>query len=227
MLHNGLRSGKPRRERSMSIREVLGSLGKPVFPRHSGESRNDASFSRLSFAWCVVALALLTAPFGAAWAFIDPPTFSPEQPDAGQAVQMTVRAGGCHTFASPLPGYNFLEVVVEDDIIDVIMTGDDYSSFPAYCNVSPHTLTRTIGGFPEGSYTVRIRIRLISRTPFPTMTIPPNPLPILPPASEAPLVVANTPPVHVPATRMPALIGLLALVAIAVVLVFRKSAQRS
>ena len=182
---------------------------------------------RKVFAGCVVALALLTAPFGAAWAFVDPPTFSPEQPDAGQAVQMTVRIGGCHVFVAPPPIYNFIEVVVEDDIIEVIMTGADFSSFPAYCNASPFTVTRTIGGFPEGNYTVRIRIRALVATPYPTMTLTPGPPPILPPASEAPLVVANVPPVHVPATRPPALIGLLALVAIAVVLVFRKSAQRS
>ena len=164
---------------------------------------------RKVFAGCVVALALLTAPFGAARAFVDPPTFSPEQPHAGQAVQMTVRAGVCHGFTAPAEGYAFLEVRVEGDIIDVIMSG---VSDQTQCHVPPHTLTVTIGEFPEGNYTVRVRIRRLQPPSFP----------ILPPASEAPLVV-GAPPVYVPATHVPALIGLLGLVAIAAILVFRKS----
>ncbi|MEJ1250181.1 hypothetical protein [Denitratimonas tolerans] len=128
-------------------------------------------------------LVLLMLPFASASAFVDPPTFSPAQPYAGQPVDMSVRAGYCHGFAYPPAGYPFVEVQRNGDIIDIIITGSERTD-PLFCMIQPHTITENIGGFPEGSYIVRIRIRSMSSPSYP----------VLPPISQANLQVRGTPP---------------------------------
>lgn len=131
----------------------------------------------------VMAFVLFMLPFASASAFVDPPTFSPAQPYAGQPVDMSVRAGYCHGFAYPPAGYPFVEVQRNGDIIDLIITGSERTD-PLFCMIQPHTITENIGGFPEGSYIVRIRIRSMSSPSYP----------ILPPISQANLQVRGTPP---------------------------------
>jgi hypothetical protein len=135
------------------------------------------------------ALVLFMLPFASASAFVDPPTFSPAQPYAGQPIEMSVRAGYCHGFFVPPEGYPFVEIQRYGNTIDVIITGSERTD-PILCMIQPNTLTVNMGGFPAGSYVVRIRIRSISH---------PN-LPVPPPISQASLVVrAPPPPAIVPA----------------------------
>jgi len=126
-------------------------------------------------------LTLLLTPLGSAWGFVEPPTFSPAQPNADQAVDISVRVGDCHGFAAPLDGYPFVDVQVNGDIINVIITGVEETD-PIFCVIPPYTETVNIGSFPEGNYTVRISIRDID-----------IPYPVLPAISEAPLVVFGVP----------------------------------
>jgi hypothetical protein len=140
-----------------------------------------------------------------AQAFVDPPTFEPPEPLAGQSVQMSVRAGECHGFFAPPPGQEFLEVAVDGTIIDVIISGQEIED-PLWCIVPIGTLTVDIGSFPQGEYVVRVRIREV---------VPP--FSVLPPASEAPLTIRGFEPRAVPLLGMGGWVTLaLALVVIAV-----------
>ena len=118
-------------------------------------------------------LALLVFPVMSASAFVDPPTFSPAQPYAGQLVDMSVRAGVCHGFAVPPPGYPYVEVQTSGNVVDVIIAGVEAND-PILCIFGVGTITVDIGAFPQGDYTVRVRIRQVN-----------PPFDILPPASEA------------------------------------------
>jgi hypothetical protein len=135
------------------------------------------------------ALALFVLPFSSASAFVDPPTFSPAQPYAGQSIDMSVRAGVCHGFAYSPDGHPLIEIQRNENIVDAIITGIAATD-PIFCMIPIYVTTFNIGTLPEGSYVVRIRIRSISH---------PN-LPVLPPISQASLVVrAPPPPAIVPA----------------------------
>ena len=142
----------------------------------------------------VLVLALLMLPVMSASAFVDPPSFSPVQPYAGQSVDMSVRAGGCHGFAVPPPGYPYVEVQTNGNVVDVIIAGVEAYD-PILCIFGVGTITVDIGEFPQGDYMVRVRIRQIN-----------PPFDVLPPASNAGLVVLGQPaPVIVPATSVMAL----------------------
>ncbi len=159
-------------------------------------------------------LVLLVLPFTQASAFVDPPTFSPAQPYAGQSIDMSVRSGGCHTFLVPPLGYPLVEVQVSGNVVDVVITGVEAYDM-ILCIFPPGTLTVDIGFLPQGNYTVRIRIR---------ETDPP--FNILPPASEAGLVVLGQPvPVAVPATGLTALTVLAGPLILLAVAAFRRSSN--
>ena len=162
----------------------------------------------MGWKFLMMALTLLVLPVMSASAFVDPPTFSPTQPYAGQSVDMSVRAGGCHGFGVPPPGYPYVEVQTSGNVVDVIIAGVEAND-PILCIFGVGTITVDIGAFPQGDYTVRVRIRQVN-----------PPFDILPPASEAGLSVLGQPatPVTVPATGMTTLAafaGLLILLAIA------------
>ena len=158
---------------------------------------------------------VLLAPLGQAWGFVDPPTFSPAQPNAGEAVDMSVRIGDCHGFAVPPDGYPFVDVQVSEDIINVIITGVEEND-PIFCVIPPYTETVSIGGFPEGNYIVRISIRDIN-----------IPYPVHPPISEAPLTVLGDAPqttlTAIPANSFASLLLLMGMVLVIAALMLRKS----
>ena len=135
-----------------------------------------------SFRW-ILAFALIIAVPKESWGYVDPPTFSPEQPVAGQPVDLSVRRGLCHAFVEPPPGVPFMEVQVNGNVIDVIFTG--VVATAPFCLWSEVTTTRNIGAFPEGVYTVQIRIRQDSEIP-----------PISPPLSQSILTVGPAPAPH-------------------------------
>ena len=153
------------------------------------------------------ALALFVLPFSSASAFVDPPTFSPAQPYAGQPIDMSVRGGICHAFVTPPPGYPYVEVQAHDDVVDVIITGVEATN-PIFCIFGIGTITVDIGELPQGNYIVRVRIRKTFL-----------PFEVLPPASTANLVVHRQPTlVTVPTTSLTTLAafaGLLTLLAFA------------
>ena len=154
-----------------------------------------------------IMLALLVFPLAPVSAFVDPPTFSPAQPYAGQAIDMSVRVGVCHTFVAPPEEIPFLEVQISGNVVEAIFAGVEAND-PIFCVWDIGAITVNIGSLPEGSYTVRVRIRDIN-----------PPFNILPLAPEAGLVVLGQPtPVTVPAIDLTALFvlaGLLVLLAIA------------
>ncbi|HET9047976.1 MAG TPA: hypothetical protein VFN29_03290 [Chiayiivirga sp.] len=164
--------------------------------------------------WAILAaaLVLLVLPFAPASAFVDPPTFSPTQPYAGQAIDMSVRSGVCHAFGVPPPGYPYVEVQTSGNVVDVIIAGvEAYDSI--LCIFGVGTITVDIGGFPQGDYTVRVRIRQAN-----------PPFDILPPASEADLVVLGQPtPVTVPATSVMALAAFAGLLIVLAIAAFKRS----
>lgn len=137
-----------------------------------------------SFHW-ILAFALAIAMPKESWGYVDPPTFSPQQPLAGQPVDLSVRTGLCHGLVEPPPGVPFMEVQVYGDVIDVIFSG--VIAAPPLCTWSEATTTRNIGAFPEGVYTVRVLFRSIYQIP-----------PISPPLSQSVLVVQQAPQHSVP-----------------------------
>mgnify|MGYP000853085568 CR=1 FL=1 len=164
-----------------------------------------------------VMLALLVLPLAPALAFVDPPTFSPAQPYAGQSIEMSVRVGQCHGFAMPPPLYPFpfMEVQRDDGIIDVLIAGT-WEDDLIFCNIPVYTALFDIGEFPEGEYVVRIRIRDVSSPPFILFPFP---------AAEAPLVVVGVPaPVSIPTFNVGAMIVLVGLIMGVTTLLFRKAA---
>lgn len=158
-------------------------------------------------------LALLVFPVMTASAFVDPPTFSPTQPHAGQSVEISVRSGGCHTFAVPPEDFPQVEVQINGNIVDVIIAGVEAYD-PILCIFAIGTATLDIGAFPQGYYTVRLRIRQVN-----------PPFDILPPASEAGLSVLGQPatPVTVPATGMTTLAAFAGLLIVLAIAAFKRS----
>ena len=135
-----------------------------------------------SFRW-ILAFALAIAMPNESWGYVDPPTFSPEQPFAGQPVDLSVRTGVCHGLIEPPQGVPFMEVQVNATVIDVIFSGVDATE--PLCTFDAATTTRNIGAFPEGVYTVRVRFRSIYQIPE-----------ITPPLSQSVLIVGSAPAPH-------------------------------
>ncbi len=166
--------------------------------------------------WAIfaAALVLLVLPFAPASAFVDPPTFSPTQPNAGQAIDMSVRSGVCHAVGMAPPGFPFVEVQTSGNVIDVIIAGVEAND-PILCIFGVGTTAVDIGAFPQGDYTVRVRIRQIN-PPFDT----------LPPASEASLtVLGHHTPVMVPTTSMTALAAFAGLLIVLAIAAFKRSSS--
>ncbi len=162
----------------------------------------------------VMALVLFMLPFASASAFVDPPTFSPAQPYAGQPIDMSVRGGICHAFVTPPPGYPYVEVQAHDDVVDVIITGVEATD-PILCIFGIGTITVDIGELPQGNYIVQVRIR---------KTFPP--FEVLPPASTANLVVHRHPTlVTVPAASRTALLSFAGLLILLGVATLKRSAR--
>lgn len=160
------------------------------------------------------ALVLFMLPFASASAFVDPPTFSPAQPYAGQPIDMSVRGGICHAFVTPPPGYPYVEVQAHDDVVDVIITGVEATD-PILCIFGIGTITVDIGELPQGNYIVQVRIR---------KTFPP--FEVLPPASTANLVVHRHPTlVTVPAASRTALLSFAGLLILLGVATLKRSAR--
>lgn len=137
-------------------------------------------------------LVLFMLPFASASAFVDPPTFSPAQPYAGQPIDMSVRAGVCHGFAYSPDGHPLIEIQRNENIVDAIITGIAATD-PIFCMIPIYVTTFNIGTLPEGNYIVRIRIRSISNPSYP----------VLPPISQVSLVVRPLPPpTFVPANNI-------------------------
>ena len=160
-------------------------------------------------------LALLVIPITSVSAFVDPPTFSPTSPHAGQSIDMSVRSGVCHTFGAPPPGYPYVEVQTSGNVVDVIIAGAEAND-PILCIFGVGTVTLDIGAFPQGNYTVRVRIRQVN-----------PPFDILPPASEASLTVLEQPtPVMVPATSVTALVTFAGFLIVLAIAAFKRSPGR-
>lgn len=92
----------------------------------------------------LVALLLSTN----AYCFIDPPTFTPTNPVAGEEVSINVRFGVCDGFLSQAPTVVRSGSTVEITYATVTNT---------FCNLPPATRTTSIGLFAAGTYAIVVK----------------------------------------------------------------------
>ena len=83
-----------------------------------------------------------------AYCFIDPPTFTPTNPTAGQEVLINVRFGVCDGYLSAPPTITYSATSIE--IIYQTATS-------GYCNIPIATLTTSLGALAAGTYSIVIK----------------------------------------------------------------------
>ncbi len=132
---------------------------------------------------------------------IDPLTFSPAFPTAGQAVNMIFVTRPCYAFDADIPGA--VEIIQSGNTIDIIWSGI-VETDPILCNFPTGSASRGIGSFPAGNYLVRLSIR---------RNVPPHT--VLPPIYEGQLVIGGQAPHTVPAAGLASLIALIILTVLA------------
>lgn len=135
-------------------------------------------------------------------AFVDPPTFVPEVPVAGQPVQMFIRVGVCHTFSATFPPRTPRTVVIQGDRVEVVLDGASEQD-PILCNFPIGISQWNLGTLPAGQYTLEVRIRNTS-----------PPFTVFPVIAESTLTVvaAPSPPRLVPVSSTTGMILLALLV---------------
>lgn len=94
----------------------------------------------------LVLLALLVS--SNAYCYIDPPTFTPASPSAGEEVFINVRFGGCDGYLSQPP-----TITRFGDTVEIIYATVRNN----FCIVPPATLTSSLGIFAAGTYAVVVK----------------------------------------------------------------------
>ena len=84
-----------------------------------------------------------------AYCFIGQPTFTPNNPSAGDEVFVTIQYGACDAFVSSTP----LSLTRTVNTVEVL-----YSTVSAnFCNIIPAAVTSSLGTFSSGTYAVVIK----------------------------------------------------------------------
>ena len=84
-----------------------------------------------------------------AYCFIGQPTFTPNNPSAGDEVFVTIQYGACDAFVSSTP----ISLTRTGNTVEVI-----YSTVTSsFCNIIPDSVTSSLGTFSSGTYVVVIK----------------------------------------------------------------------
>ncbi len=103
---------------------------------------------------CVAPAAMLAYLFfsQAAYAFFDPPSISPQPPQAGEPIFVSIHGGGCDAIAERA---GFPQITQVGNAIRILEYGHHWE-FPDLCIYEPATVTHQIGTFPPGEYTLTV-----------------------------------------------------------------------
>jgi hypothetical protein len=100
-----------------------------------------------------------------AQAFFDPPWISPATPTAGETVSVNIRGGICDAIFQEA-GYP--QITQQGNAIRIIEYGHHWD-FQDFCIYGIGTLTRPIGAFPPGDYTLTVDFTYSDFLPAPTI----------------------------------------------------------
>jgi hypothetical protein len=114
----------------------------------------------------MLCLLLLVAFFARpAQAFFDPPWITPATPTAGETVSVNIRGGICDSIFER-PGYP--QITQNGNAICIVEYGHHWG-FEDFCVYEIETLTRPIGAFPPGDYTLTVDFTYSDFLPAPTI----------------------------------------------------------
>lgn len=104
----------------------------------------------LASVWALIFMLFATPD---AHAFFDPPWISPASPTAGEVVSVNIHGGRCDAIFQ-VAGYPRL--TREGNAIHLLESGDHYEEGDELCVFPTGTLTRELGQFPAGNYTLAV-----------------------------------------------------------------------
>ena len=100
-----------------------------------------------------------------AHAFIDPPVLVPANPQAGDAIAVTIRSGDCDGFAAATP-----VVTQTGNSIHMLLESLHWGDI-ILCNIMPFTSEFPVGTFPPGAYTLQVERYYENAVPEPVYEV--------------------------------------------------------
>lgn len=115
-----------------------------------GSEKPVAAMLRIAIRSAFVFVALFAQ---SAQAFFDPPSITPTNPIAGENVSVSVHGGLCDYIASR-DGYP--QLTRDGNAIRLLYYGSHYEPGSELCTDGVGTVTRSIGSYPPGAYTLTV-----------------------------------------------------------------------
>ena len=117
--------------------------------------------------WSLVAslLVICVVASTSALAFIDPPVLVPANPQAGDAIAVSIRYGECDGISADPP-----VVTQTGNSIHMLLETVHWGDF-ILCNITPFTSEFSVGTFPPGTYTLQVERYYENAVPEPVYEV--------------------------------------------------------
>ena len=115
----------------------------------------------LVLTWVVVCVIASVS----AQAFIDPPVLVPANPQAGDAIAVSIRSGDCDGFLTTPP-----VVTQTGNSIHILLESLHWGDI-ILCNITPFTSEFPVGTFPPGTYTLQVERYYENAVPEPVFEV--------------------------------------------------------